>query len=154
VNGQLLEVDEDFVDLWTWLGNVLEELGQEGMSSDESDVENETETIYRPKTMPWRRKMDKELDLIDASRFKQKVFGKQGSKPVRRYRHPDNPVSTREPVEGLPRSFYDDDWFNHRAGRDRILQISLVDFPWMTVWWNNPRTRLAANRDVEEGRSA
>jgi hypothetical protein len=137
VRGKLAEVDEDSVRLWTWLGNVLEELGQDGMSSDESAVEDEVEVVFRQKIMPWRRKMDKELDFIDSGRLGQRAFGKQGSKPVRRYRLRDNLVSTREPVDGLPRCLYDDNWFTHRTGRDRQLKTSSKHFEWRTIVWNN-----------------
>jgi hypothetical protein len=154
VEGKLLEAEENDVALWTWLRNILEKLGGQGMSSDESEVGDGLEPVFRPKVLRWRRKMETELGLIDANRVGQKAFGKQGSKPVKRRRHAENAASTREPVDGLPRSFYDDSWFVNRTGRDRIVKASQDEFPWMTVLWNNPRVGSGARGDVEGGFSS
>ncbi|KAG1865296.1 hypothetical protein F4604DRAFT_1538517, partial [Suillus subluteus] len=44
-------------------------LGEAGMSSEESDVENDIETVLRVKNMTWRRAIERELDIIDHQRM-------------------------------------------------------------------------------------
>lgn len=97
--------------LWKWLGSVLEHLGADGMSSDESSTET-FETVYQVKNVRWRRDIANYMDIIDRQRLKDTdIFTPKGSKPVKRLRGTANPASRREPVCGLPRSFYKDDWF-------------------------------------------
>jgi hypothetical protein len=51
---------------WKWMEQLLQYLGEDGMSSDESDVEGELDTtVFRVKTMLWRCNIDRELDIID-----------------------------------------------------------------------------------------
>ena len=40
---------------WHHILDTLEWYGQEGMSSDESKVEDDIEEIYCPKLLPWRQ---------------------------------------------------------------------------------------------------
>lgn len=113
---------------------MLERLGSDGMSSDESAVEDNIEIVYRVKRLPWRRSIEKELDLIDAQRIRQpNPFGKQGSKPVRRFRHPAYPASTRKAVEGLPKAFYDEQWLLERDKRQKRMAISSEKFNWLSI---------------------
>jgi hypothetical protein len=45
---------------------LLQHLGEDGMSSDKSDVEGELDTtVFQVKMMLWRRNIDRELDIID-----------------------------------------------------------------------------------------
>ena len=54
------------VSAWQWMEQVLRHLGEDGMSSDESDVEGELNmTVFQVKMMPWRRNIDGELNIID-----------------------------------------------------------------------------------------
>jgi len=122
------------IELWRWLRIVLKKLGSDGMSSDESTVEDDIEIVYKTKQMAWRRNLDKEMDLIDAQRIRElNPFAKQGSKPVRRFRNAGFPVSTRPPVAGLPRCFYDDGWFLGRDKRQKQMRISTEKFRWMKI---------------------
>jgi len=61
-----LKADDQFKDLhlWKWLESVLEHLGTDGMSSDESSTED-FETVYRVKNMPWRRDIADCMDIVD-----------------------------------------------------------------------------------------
>ncbi|KAG1887555.1 uncharacterized protein F5891DRAFT_920096, partial [Suillus fuscotomentosus] len=63
--------DENREDLpaWQWLQLLVKTLGDGGMSSEESDVENQIETVLRVKNMVWRRAMERELDIIDHQRL-------------------------------------------------------------------------------------
>ncbi|KAG6373290.1 hypothetical protein JVT61DRAFT_6421 [Boletus reticuloceps] len=55
------EAGEDNNEIWKWLGNIVRELGTEGMSSDESGAEIEIKMVYYTKVMAWRREVEKEL---------------------------------------------------------------------------------------------
>ena len=58
----------DDVVAWQFLSNVITMLGSDGMSSKDSDGED-TEPIYCMHTLPWRRDIIKELNLIDQQRL-------------------------------------------------------------------------------------
>ncbi|KIM85943.1 hypothetical protein PILCRDRAFT_775973 [Piloderma croceum F 1598] len=70
--------------LWKWLQSVLEHLGADGMSSDESSTEN-FKTVYRVTNMPWRRALTESMDIVDRQRHKDAdIFTPKGSKPAKR----------------------------------------------------------------------
>ena len=69
--------------IWKWLRQVIQGLGHDGMSSEESDVEDDMDTILRVKTLPWRRNLEKELTLIDSLRVQDPGnYSRCGSKPA------------------------------------------------------------------------
>ena len=93
-------------DLWIWkrMHEMLQWYGQEGMNSEESEVED-LEEIYCPKHLPWRRKSASEMmDLIDRVRglLGQKSHSKKGRPPTRRIRNKSNGVSSQAACKGLP----------------------------------------------------
>jgi hypothetical protein len=47
------ETEEDF-SAWWWLQQLVKTLGEGGMSLEESDVENDIETVLCVKNMVWR----------------------------------------------------------------------------------------------------
>ncbi|KAG1849478.1 hypothetical protein F4604DRAFT_1491249, partial [Suillus subluteus] len=63
--------DENEEDLpaWKWLQQLVGTLGEGGMSPEESDIENDIETVLRVKNMTWRRAIERELDIIDQQRI-------------------------------------------------------------------------------------
>jgi hypothetical protein len=123
------------IDVWKFLRDLVNLLGHEGMSSDESESEGGSMCEeYRVKPLPWRRNVVKELDIIDAGRGGESShFGKQGSKPVKRVRGADAPASTRAPVPGLPKPFYDEAWVNEDRHRARQLGIPNNGFRWLKI---------------------
>lgn len=128
---QILQVKtrggSDDVAVWEWLGNMLDWLGQEGTSSDESE-EGAIEVLFRVKLVPWRRPMDKYLDLIDGMRVTEPIFPPQGSKPQRRIRG-GGLQSCRNAVEGLPKCLYDEPWLKRNA----TVSVSKEAFEWLTL---------------------
>ena len=120
--------------LWKWLVSVLEYLGPDGMSSDESSTEG-FETVYRVKNMLWRRNVIDCMDIIGRQRHKDAdIFTPKGSKPTKRVRGTANPPSTREPVRGLPRSFYDDGWFEQQDWHHQSkLRSTTEEFEWYRI---------------------
>jgi hypothetical protein len=131
-----LRADDEYQDLhlWKWLAIVLEHLGAGGMSLDESSAKT-FETVYRVKSMPWRRDIVEYMDIIDHQCHKDSdIFNLKGSKPIKRVCRMANPAGRREPVHGLPCSFYDDDWFK---GLDEYhqskLQFTNEKFEWPKI---------------------
>jgi hypothetical protein len=132
-----LKKDDEDEDLpaWMWLQKVIKTLGDGGMSSEESDVENNIHCVLRVKNMAWRRKIERELDVIDHQRvLDDDVFAPQGSKPMKRIRAPGNSMSERSPITGLPKALYDGEWVDGlTGGQMERLNVSNDTFRWMKV---------------------
>ena len=118
---------------WTWFRDMLDWFGSEGMSSDESDVEDGYPGA-RVKTLPWRRDISYYLDYIDQHRFDGTVYSNRGPKPMPRTRR-RYVESTRKAVSGLPRSFYDRNWLS-KGGKDQaavLAKLSKESFEWIDI---------------------
>jgi len=128
------DLDDDLPS-WKWLQRLIKTLGEDGMSSEESSVENSVTNILRVKNMDWRRNIEKELEIVDLQQIIDKdIFSPQGSRPLPRKRAPDNPVTSRDPVMGLPKVLYDGLWMLELNERQKgSLKISDEKFPWMKV---------------------
>jgi len=117
------KIDPPPRDLWIWkkMRDTLKWYGQEGMSSEESEVED-IEEVYRPKHLPWRRKSASEMmDLIDTVRRHpgQRSHSKKGRPPTKRVRSKNNATSTRPACQGLPIELYDSRWFDGLTRSER-----------------------------------
>jgi len=124
------------VEIWRWLLALLNLYGAKGMSLDETDVEG-METVYRVKILVWRRNIDKYLNCIDNERKlpHQALFSRSGSKPTKRIRSEDGPVSMRDAVPGLPTELYNAKWLEDTDERYRRLTlcVSREQFKWMNI---------------------
>ena len=121
------------VDAWRFLEKVLEYLGPEGMSSDET-CDGVTERVFRVKVMEWHRPMDEYLKVIDDLRFQDDdLFNKQGSVPAKRLR--DGTVkSARPPVQRLPHTLYNPTWIAKQPSSVvRTLSVSRDQFEWLRI---------------------
>ncbi|KAG6376539.1 hypothetical protein JVT61DRAFT_2534 [Boletus reticuloceps] len=130
-----VEAGEDDIDVWKWLQGVVQRLGEHGMSSEESDIENEVEQVLRVKRMDWCRGIERELDFLDLQRLVDvDVFAPQGSRPMKRIRESGNPATSRDAVKGLPRAFYNRAWITSLTQRQlEGLDIPEESFSWMQV---------------------
>jgi len=131
-----LETCATDVSIWQWLREVTERLGEDGMSSDESDTDQRTGLpIYRVKHLRWRRKMDSELDMVDRLRVADKdLYSKRGAKPIPRFRDDRNSDSCRPAPKGRPRKLYNSEWLQEQTPRERRgLLISDEEFKWFQV---------------------
>ncbi|KAG1744648.1 uncharacterized protein EDB91DRAFT_1015312, partial [Suillus paluster] len=65
------KTDENEEDLpaWQWLQQLVGTLGEDSMSLEESDVENDIETVLHVKNMTWCHAIKWELDIIDHQRI-------------------------------------------------------------------------------------
>ncbi|KAI6094953.1 hypothetical protein F5141DRAFT_1222764 [Pisolithus sp. B1] len=129
------EAQDDDLQSWKWLRSLIKTLGEHGMSSEESSVENGVENVLRVKNMPWRRNIDRELEIVDFQRLLDTdIFSPQGSKPLTRKHSPDNPSTTRDAVKALPLALYDGAWFAQLTERQiEALNVPQQTFSWMKV---------------------
>ena len=119
---------------WEWVREVIDRLGYDGMSSEDSDRKQETSDIktYRVRSMPWRRDLTKIIKLLELERrIDRSVFRPQGSLPVLRTRNPQALASSRPEVRGLPLAFYDEKWYALLTGEQKEdLEVSEENFRW------------------------
>ncbi|KAI6122951.1 hypothetical protein EV401DRAFT_1949054 [Pisolithus croceorrhizus] len=112
-----------------------EMLGEHGMSSEESSVENGVEDVLHVKNMPWCRNIDQELEIVDFQRLLDTdIFSPQGSKPLTCKCSPDNPLTTHDAVKALPLTLYNGAWFAQLTKcQIEALNIPQQMFSWMKV---------------------
>ena len=119
---------------WEWVKEVIDRLGYDGMSSEDSDREQETSDIktYRVRRMPWRRDLTKIIGLLELERrIDKSVFQPQGLLPVPRTRDSQAPASSRAEVRGLPLAFYDEKWYASLTEEQKEdLEVSEENFRW------------------------
>ena len=125
------------VDTWKYLESVISRYGVDGTSSDESEVEAEemVEPVFQVHSLPWRRNIDGLLKVVDDEiHLNRKTVRRRGALPRRRTRPRTMVVSTRKPVQGLPRELYDDEWFNGlEEGEQMVLDVSEERWEWLEV---------------------
>jgi hypothetical protein len=94
---------------WNWIGSLLEILGPDGMSSDESDADAHG-PILVAKKVPWRRDCEQFMEILDDERTNGGLFKKCGQLPERRVRRLDANDSDRKVPKGLPEALYKPEW--------------------------------------------
>jgi hypothetical protein len=127
--------NEEDLPAWQWLQKLVMTLGDTGMSSEESDVENDIETVLHVKNMTWRRAIERELDIIDHQRMvDDDIFAPQGLKPMKWIRSSGNPKTSRTEMDGLPKALYNEEWLAGLTKR-QIERLSISDekFDWLRV---------------------
>ncbi|KAG2107071.1 uncharacterized protein F5147DRAFT_559895, partial [Suillus discolor] len=55
--------------VWAYLQSIVENLGKDGMSSDESEHEDGDLQVFHQKSMPWRADFSHEMQIIDQQRL-------------------------------------------------------------------------------------
>jgi hypothetical protein len=132
---QTSDENEEDLPAWRWLQRLIKTLGEGGMSSEESDVENDIETVLRVKNMTWRRAIEREMDIVDHQRLvDDDIFAPQGSKPMKRIRAGGNLTTSRAQADGLPKVLYNEGWLAGLTKRQvERLTISEEEFKWMKV---------------------
>ncbi|KIN99065.1 hypothetical protein M404DRAFT_156244 [Pisolithus tinctorius Marx 270] len=129
------EVQDDDIQSWKWLQCLIKTLGEHGMSSEESLVENGVENILHVKNMPWCRDIDREQEIMDFQCILDTdVFSPQGSKPLTHKHVPDNPPTTHSAAKALPLALYNGAWIVQLTKHEiEALNIPQQTFPWMKV---------------------
>ncbi|KAG2739767.1 hypothetical protein P692DRAFT_20754691 [Suillus brevipes Sb2] len=101
--------------VWAYLQSLVETLGKDGMSSDESEHKDGEVQVFRLKKMPWRADVDHEMHIIDQQRLAGAAnFTPRGSKPAKRFRNAIQ-ESSCPAIEGLPRALYNSSWLNAQS---------------------------------------
>jgi hypothetical protein len=108
---------------WEVTAEMVEELGPAGMSSDESELdENTKQSTYRIKRRLWRAKECRDrLILIDSDRNITNAYGgiRAGKSPRVRIRASTSTISNRAPTVGCPVNYYSREWVSNLAsGRE------------------------------------
>lgn len=115
--------------VWDFLLRLVNMLGQQGMSSDESESDDGMERRQKCliNVLPWRhRDLTPYLKRIDKDVNLQNQYGhrRAGTQPRVRLRHSPQKqaaLSKREAVPGLPFNFYDSTWYATLSPRDKTL---------------------------------
>jgi hypothetical protein len=126
----------DDVVIWEWIHQVLLKLGDGGMSSDESDIDKNTDmNLYHIKSLPWRRNLDIVMGMIDKQRLKDKdLYSAQGAKPGLRVRGVRNIESTRDIPPGIPEVLIKQEWLGGKSVDERRrLRISTEQMDWINL---------------------
>lgn len=132
-------VDNKF---WTWAQKVIDRYGVDGMSSDESEVDEHSggrKTVLRAKYMFWRRNIENIVKLIESTKTKNRqLFSQRGPQAFLRirpdYDSPGNvPKTNRPAAENLPYHFYDATWFHSLSSnvRQSVLHATNEPFEWL-----------------------
>ncbi|KJA14543.1 hypothetical protein HYPSUDRAFT_59320 [Hypholoma sublateritium FD-334 SS-4] len=124
--GNILNPDGSVNMAWTFLSNMLDNLGAVGMSSDESEQEN-GRTVYIVKKREWRSEdIIQSVMYIDEDRNTTNATGgaRPGNPPRKRKRFVTNPrTSKRDPSIGCPLNYYNQVFYANLTNRQSYTQI-------------------------------
>ena len=102
---------------------IIETLGVEGQSSDETDEDDPN--MYNVRTLPWRSKeLVMKVAMTDKARNTTNGYGnpRPGNRPRTRKRRRDAKQSQRKPPREKPLNYYDKNWYDKLMhGQKRAL---------------------------------
>jgi len=114
---------------WEILFNLVERLGKNGQSSDESDGEMH---IVRVKDW-WSAEVQRLLEFIDSNRSTVTILGTQrpGTRPHCHTQSQLAPRSMCGAVPGLPKNFYNQTWYQSLRSeqRKKLKALSAIELP-------------------------
>jgi len=105
---------------WLILLRMIDDLTMNGMSSDESDLDDDKRPIYRVRKRSWRAKVITEwMIVIDDFMNTTDSSGhiRAGNPPRKRVRSNDAPVSRRDPTVGCPKNYYRNEFLKNLNNR-------------------------------------
>ncbi|KDR76615.1 hypothetical protein GALMADRAFT_139528 [Galerina marginata CBS 339.88] len=127
--GNLKNRDNSVDPGWKVSAEMIEELGPAGMSSDESEVDEETKKItYRIRRRHWRSKACKErLLLVDSDRNITNALGgaRPGKQPRERIRSSGSTISKRAPTIGCPTNYYSREWVANLSSERMVRALKM-----------------------------
>jgi hypothetical protein len=125
-------------ELWKWLASLVTEMGEKGVSSDETDCES-TSRVAVVKRMPWRRECEHYLDFIDEQRVEGDLFVTKGQQPMVRVRNARAPISNRTAPKNLPAAIYSPQWVRSLSSHNRhhVYVPSDATFHWKYLKMEN-----------------
>ena len=131
--------DDPDLPMWIWMREVIVMLDTDGMSSEESNMDEVHKTkVYRVNVQEWRwPELDGYLDIIDNERHvNNSTYKPAGSLPVSQIHSRDeNKRSTHKPVYGLPEVLYNSEWLESLDDHECkcMLHISSKPFKWLRI---------------------
>jgi len=128
---EIRSLEADFK-IWMFAKDLIQRLGEGGMSSEES-CEEEDKVVFRVKLMLWRRRMEKVLRLIDRQwRLDPTIYTQRGFKGADRMRIPEGTLeedwrwkTRRIHQDGLPEVLYDPDWLQNITGQRAVISLNV-----------------------------
>lgn len=127
--------DSTNAEAWRWLLQTLDDLGQEGMSSEESGLDERGRPRYLIRERNWRSpELLEYLTAVDFWSAEEKPNKVKQGNPGRDRARPVIPqTSKRMAIGGLPSNFYNQVWLEglHPAERRDLKVRKAVPFPSM-----------------------
>jgi hypothetical protein len=111
---------------------VIETLGVEGQSSDETDEEDPN--LYNVRTLPWRSKeLVLKASMTDKARNTTNAYGnpRSGNRPRTRKRRKNAKPSQRKAPRGKPLNYYDRDWYANLTQGQRQALSAVPALPFL-----------------------
>lgn len=111
---------------------IIETLGAEGQSSDDTDEEDVN--VYKVRVLPWRSKeLVKKVSMTDKARNTTNAYGnpRSGNRPRTRKRRRDAGQSQRKAPKGKPLNYYDEGWYNSLTSGQRQALGALPTKPFL-----------------------
>lgn len=117
---------------WETLYSVAKTLRHDGMSDEESDVDDDGRRVKRVGIVKCRRRMVQELTTIDKVRETHPEFFVHARARVPQVRSGDRKITGQNGFTGRPQSFYEQSWLNSLPSWTRAsLKVKDGDnFPW------------------------
>ncbi len=130
-----IEQLDDESKAWIDNYNIVDTLGVDGQSSDDTDEDNEG--VYNVKSLNWRnRKLVRRLNKGDEVRRTTTKYGnhRPGTKRRIRKRRSEREArqTTRPPLTGKPINFYSEDWYMSLTQREKIVLQAAPEFKFLT----------------------
>ncbi|KZS87080.1 hypothetical protein SISNIDRAFT_491372 [Sistotremastrum niveocremeum HHB9708] len=145
--------DPNNAEAWRWLLSALIDLGQEGMSSEESGKDDQGRALYLVRERRWRS--SELLDYLDAVDFwsmeEQPGKVKQGNPGRARSRPIIARPSKRVAIGGLPSNFYNRVWLEslHPAEVRDLKMKPAIPFPSISIF-RHPKQALLSRLHLQE----
>ncbi|KAF8881511.1 hypothetical protein CPB84DRAFT_1751171 [Gymnopilus junonius] len=132
-----LKIEENVPDLdaWKWSQKLVKTLSLDGISSDESDIDDDGMVILHPRKMPWHPDVKLVMKVVDKQSLVDKdVFLQKWAKPGYRSKRLTRGLSRHNAPTGHPRALYSEEWLKKLSTKKRCkLMISKKEFHWMKL---------------------
>lgn len=123
---------EESTPAWQDHLDIVETLGVEGQSSDETD--DEDPNVYNVRILPWRNKeLVRKVSMNDQAKNTTNAYGNQrsGNRPRVRKRRRDARPSQRKPPRGKPLNYYNQEWYKKLTSGQRQALGALPERPFL-----------------------
>lgn len=120
---------------WRRIHDIIEHLGPDGMSSEDSGVDEEGYECMSVRFQEWREELDDMLIIVDNIRSDYPRYFKQnGAKPIKRI--PSRKATRRQHPTHRPLNLYAPDWYGNLNKYQQVWNVEAgpaVTFPDLSV---------------------